>query len=197
LLSCNCNNINYLQGKNMNASKFVKKLSVAAVAVGALTLGMSQAMADQIFDFTFSGPTASGFGTLHTTDNGDGSFTAISGSGTETVGTTTDTLTLIFNSAGTARNSSPSTVFNFDNQLFPSANPFISNGGLLFSSSTQEVNLFSNGPGSYQFGQQNRFNEATTFTLTAVPEPTTFALLSLGLLGFAVSRRKAANSKNA
>jgi hypothetical protein len=31
----------------------------------------------------------------------------------------------------------------------------------------------------------------------AVPEPTTVALFGLGLLGFAASRRKSANSKNA
>jgi hypothetical protein len=62
---------------------------------------------------------------------------------------------------------------------------------------------------SFQSGQLNTFSPITTQVINGsldvifggtpsdVPEPTTVALLGLGLFGFAASRRKSANSRNA
>lgn len=180
----------------------LKHLSAVLLVAVAMTLASGQAMANQIFAFSFTGATASGFGTLTAVVNGDGSFTAISGSGTETVNGATDTLNLIFNPNGKDLATSASGAFFFDNQLLPSTDPFIANGGLLFQTSTQELNLYSTSPGQYLFYQQNRYNESTAFTLTAVadgagvPEPTTVFLLGAGFVGLVASRRNA-NTKQA
>lgn len=180
----------------MKSLKLFKQLSAALLAATAMTLTSGQAMANQTFTFTFAGATASGSGTLTAVANGNGSFTAISGSGTEIVNGTTDALTLIFNPNGTANATSASGAFYFDNQLFPGDDPLIAYGGLLFQSSTQEMNLYSNSPGSYLFYQQNQFNESTVFTLAAVgdgaavPEPTTMLLFGAGLMGIVAGRRK-------
>ena len=112
---------------------------------------------------------------------------------------------------------SPSGYFNYDNLLFPaSTDLLVGNAGLLFmSESGKELNLFSNGPSNYVDYQNDGFNMQTSFhliavtdrlpptpiaevpdtsTVTAIPEPSSIALLSMGLLSFCVARRKPAKN---
>lgn len=172
-----------------------RRFCVTLLAVTGMTLLSGQAIAAQIFSFTFAGATASGSGTLSAVDNGNGSFTAISGSGTETVNGVSDAFTLIFNPNGTHPANSASGVISFDNQLFPGSDRLVDLKGLLFQTSLLEMALYSDAANSYLYGRQDRFIESTVFTLTAesvsaVPEPTSALLLAAGLIGFVASRRK-------
>ena len=169
-----------------------KSLSIAVIAV--LSFGMSQAQATELFDFTFSGPSASGSGTLVANPNGDGTFTVISGSGTETVLGASDTLTLLSNPNGTSFANSPKGLFYFDDQLLLTTNPLLDLGGLMFSTSQgAEVNIWATGANAYTYANERVINESTNFTLSdegVIPEPASIALLGLGLLAFTAVRRK-------
>jgi hypothetical protein len=65
-----------------------------------------------------------------------------------------------------------------------------------FSFTAHSITLDFDGGSTQNKNSQLVFNIATT-PAAVVPEPTTVALVGLGLLGFAASRRKSANSKNA
>ena len=180
----------------MKDSILLKCVLAAGIAVAAFTFGMGQAAANTIFNFNFSSASASGSGTLTAEDNGDGSFTAISGEGTEIFGSTPELLTLIFNPNGTANALSPTGAYIYDNQLLPLSNPMLLIGGLLFGTAGgAEINIWGTTANNYQFsrfqGSFNTLGDSTEFTLTrAVPEPGSITLLGLGLLGFVAIRRK-------
>jgi hypothetical protein len=154
--------------------------------------------ADPLFDFSFSGGGINGSGTLDATANGDGTFTAFSGTATVTEAPNGEsTLTLYANPSSPGEVLSPSGYFIYDSQLLPGQNPLITNGGLLFTSSGYEVNIFSNGPGSYTYYDNSGYNIPVSFSLSeaissqSVPEPSTLILsgiASLMGLGFAWSR---------
>jgi hypothetical protein len=178
--------------------------SFLAFVMTALVLFAGPAKADQIFYFTFVGATVSGSGTLNGVDNGNGSFTAVSGTGTQISNGNFDILTLVSNPNAPALSLSPSGLLFYDNQLFPNNNPMITDSGLLFLSSTQEVNLFSNPGDGYQYFQQDGLTEMITFILSntppdvppvTIPEPGSIVLLCISVLCFAATRRIQLGSK--
>ena len=91
-----------------------------------------------------------GYGTLNTTDVGNGEFNATGGFLTVTGGADVGLYPLYPGGPGVVH--SPSGFFVYDNDLFPSMDPLIDNvGGPLFISGGLEINLFAYGPDSYSF----------------------------------------------
>jgi len=110
---------------------------------------------------------------------------AVSGSFTVTAGTATGTWTLS-PGAGVAGG------FQWDNVVNPTSDPFLTSGGLLFTSGGNELNLWGTGPGQYDLwgnlgGGYNPVSSGGIATLTAVPEPTTMVAGAMLLLPFGVS----------
>lgn len=146
-----------------------------------LALVASASLPASTFQFTDTGAGYSISGTVAGTDNGNGSFTLISGSGFYNA----DPITLI---AGSGY--SPSGNFIFDDVLFPNSNPALDINGLLFSfANNNELNIWGTGPGAYTTytytpGVGYALQDASSvFTLTQspVPEPGTLAMLAMGL----------------
>jgi hypothetical protein len=150
--------------------------------------------------FTFSDPLGNhAWGVLFATSNGDGSFSATSGTLYETSGLQVGTYSLEPNPNGTQVATSPLDAFYFDNQLFPTKDPLVDIDALLFGAGGTEVNLYSYGSGS-QYSLQS-YTAATgysnlsytgSFSLTSVPGPASMSVFGLAVLPALVRRRKRA-----
>lgn len=122
---------------------------------------------EPLFDFAFTIGPDTGFGSLNTTDNGNGQFLATAGNLTVTGGQDVGTYPLF--PGGPAVTLSPSGFFNYDNVLYPSIDPSIDNDGLLFLGNGLEINIFSN-PGNFQFYDDTGYNNlGTSFALNIAP----------------------------
>jgi len=135
----------------------------------SLSASPSTSAFEPLFNFAFTiGPDA-GYGALNTTDNDNGEFLATAGTLAVTGGQDVGSYPLY--PGGPAEVRSPSGFFLFDNLLYPSADPGIDNGGLLFATPTDfEINIFSNGADSYQFYDNTHYNNVgSTFILNVAP----------------------------
>ena len=103
-----------------------------------VTVAVTGTVTNGVANITFTGGGSAANGTVSFV--GD---TAVSGYLDITAGTNAGTYTL---SPGAGTN----TLFVWDNLISPGSNPFVdSTGGLLFTNSGLEINLYANGPGSY------------------------------------------------
>jgi hypothetical protein len=118
-----------------------------------------------VFDFSFSLPPETGNGTLYTTDQGNGSFLATSGSLIVTGGSNLGTYALIPGGPGVTI--SPLGGFIYDNLFTPLANPQLDVDGLLFGKTGLEINFWGNSPNNYSFYDYNGTTYGTQLTGTA------------------------------
>ena len=88
----------------------------------------------------------------------------------------------------------PGWQFTYDNAVNPASDPFVNNSGLLFTSGSIAINLFSENaaPGYGLYGYPPQWspsvdNGTATISLAAVPEPTTMIAGALLLLPFGAS----------
>jgi len=176
-------------------------LTLSSVVMIAFVAGASpDANAGSIYDFSFSGNGVSGGGTLLAEDNGDGTYTAVSGSGT----VNGVALSLIANPDAPDYSISASGYFVYDNLLFPTQSPLLSSPGLLFSTlggiyGGTEANIFSTGPSSYLYYENSGGYTPISFSLNphAIPEPTSMAMLAIGILSLGkVYRRRRGTGLN-
>jgi hypothetical protein len=135
----------------------------------SLSASPSTSAFEPLFNFAFAMGPDTGYGDLSSTDNDNGEFLATAGTLTVTGGQDVGSYPLYPD--GPTEVDSPSGYFLIDNLLYPSIDPAIDNGGLLFATSSDfEINIFSNGPDSYQFYDNTGYNNTgTSFTLNVAP----------------------------
>jgi hypothetical protein len=178
-------------------NNFFKALVLVGLMAGAN--GTAEAAT---FEFDFSGGGISVIGMLSAIPNGNGTFTATSGtamqSGDPNVGSS---LTLVANPDAPSEIAStipqpPSlgfgSDFNYDDQLLLGQKLLLSTGGLLFTDiNGYGVNLFAQ-PNyrylSYNSMTQGYAYESGTFTVS-IPELSTWAMLMVGAAGLGYAGR--------
>ena len=147
--------------------------------------------ASSLYKFTYTGTGDyagdSAIAFLTATDNGNGTFTAISGSGFWDVTTPID---LLLDASAPGIQYAADGLFYFDDQLFPGNDPVLSVGGLMFSialGNAQELNIWGVDGGRYEamMNSGGGFSAASfgTATLSGVPEPATLPLVVSGIMG--------------
>lgn len=179
----------------------IAALVIAAAAAPAIAQNQEQGESQE-FTFTYSDAITLATGTLNATPNGNGSFTAFSGTLTITGSSFDGFYTLWQNPVAPSTSYSPSGRFIIDNQVFPSSPSLLNVYGLLFVNGSREVNIWGNGDGNPWSmwsseggggGYDYSVNDAS-FTLSAasapspaVPSPGSLALCTLG---FFITRRR-------
>jgi hypothetical protein len=102
-----------------------------------------------IIDYSFIISTQTAYGSLNVTDLGGGSWLATAGNLTVTGGSDVGTYSLIPGGPGVTL--SPLGSFDYNDVIYPSANPALDVDGLLFGDSVKEINVWGTGTNSYSF----------------------------------------------
>jgi len=132
---------------------------------------------EPLYDYSFVIAPQTGYGSLNTIDEGNGSFLATNGTLTVTAGSDIGTYPLY--PGGPGQTTSPLGAFYYDDLLFPfypSTNPPLDVDGLLFNAPGLEINIWGNSPGNYSYydyfsgiGYVTQLTETGTVTVTADP----------------------------
>jgi hypothetical protein len=178
--------------------KFAK--SIAALMIAGLPLGAALEPAQaKVFDWSLTGPAVHLGGVPLP---GSGTITA---SPTDSAGVwSIDTITGVVNGSPI---SGPTTFEGADNLLFTNGFAFVSTVGISFATAAgQSVNIFSffgqgTPPTGNAYGERVTNNPTTfgvgTFTLTAVPESSTWALMLIGFAGLSVVGYRVSQKRDA
>jgi len=137
------------------------------------SFSLGTATFEPLFDFSFDIAPETGYGSLNTTDNGNGEFLATAGTLTITAGNDVGTYPLYPGGPGVTV--SPAGAFDYDNLLYPQTNPPLDVDALLFTAPGLEINIWGNSTNNYSFydysngGYGTQLTEAGTFTVNAAP----------------------------
>jgi len=131
---------------------------------------------EPLFDFAFAIGLDTGYGSLNTTDMGNGLFLATAGTltvtGTVTSNPSSGTYPLY--PGGPSQTTSPAGAFLYNNVLYPAIAPALDIDGLLFIRNGFEVNIWSDALDVYEFDDStgSGYTNDTTgapFTLSSAP----------------------------
>jgi hypothetical protein len=177
-------------------------LSDPGAAKAGLITGGGGAQTTFYWTFT-NGAGTTGSGSLLASANGDGTFTALSGTGVVHSADFFGSINLVADPVAPGNAISHSHYFFYDDQLHPGQNPLLTVGGLLFTTNSNtplEVNIFGNGASHpYSYYENNGTNTKGTFTLSSaapttnpggvvsplLAEPASLTLLGCGIAGLA------------
>ena len=154
-----------------------KKLMITA-AFSAAALAAAHANAGT-YNFDFDDGAIEGtFYTSDTLTNGGYNIEGISG-----VALGEQITSLLTNPNIGQTSLSPNGAFDYDDLLMPTSNPVLSYEGVVFNTTSGQYNLYSNGADNYNFinAAGTSLATGTTVSVSAAPEPGTWALMFGGL----------------
>lgn len=171
----------------------MRKIFLQWACASSLLLPLAAAAAEATFNFTFEGGGNAASGQFVAESLGDGRFLTTSGNLTVTQGAAIGSYSLVPGSLTPVL--SPSGTYLFDGIVEPGSDTVFTNGGLVFSDASFEINIYSVAPGEFKFdyftGGVNTIDPTTgTVVLSAVPEPSSLLMGALGFAAVVVARRR-------